>query len=147
MLKDTGAMSLQIVPNPTQISENHTAKALKMQAALASEIQTEYFNGMDLTSCNTHMKTCSSEECSESNYNNNVPLHNALNMLEEANLTVRVNHLNHGVDSQASCAEVTNDNLKEMLSTGATQVQSPGGIFELQSHNNNTITSIKFFSN
>jgi len=142
---DTGAISLQIVPEPTQASENNSSTALKMQEKLANDIQAKYFKDMDLASCDTHMDTCESKQCNETVYNNKVPIHNSLNVLKQANLTLRVNHLDHGADSQATCAQVTNENLNEMLSTGATEVQSATGMFRLESKNNKTITSIKFF--
>lgn len=142
---DTGAISLQIVPVPTQVHENQSKKALSMQNKLASDVQNQYFADMDLQSCNTHMKTCDTKQCNETMYANNASLHSVPQLLSDANLTIRVNHMDHGIDSQATCAEVTAESLNEMLSNGSTEVQASTGTFELQSANNHTITSIKYF--
>ena len=141
---DTGAISLQVVTSPTQVTELQSKKVLNAQSALASEIQQKYFNGMDLKSCDTHMKTCNSEQCRETKYENTQSLHPMLEVLKNANLTARVSHMDHGIDSQAVCAEVTHKDLAEMLSTGEVQVQGREGVFKLQSTNNDNITNIQY---
>lgn len=143
---DTGAIGIQVVPSPNQISENQSKQALKLQSQLATEMQGKYFSGMDLKSCDTHMKTCDHQQCSEATYNNKQSLHPATAVLKNANLTLRVNHLAHGVDSQAVCAEVTADHVDEMLETGEVSVAGNGGGFTLQSADNHSITSIKYYS-
>lgn len=143
---DTGAISLQIVPSPNQVNENQSKGALRMQTTLANDIQAKYLANMDLQSCNTHMKTCDNEQCNEVTYNSKVALHALPSLLNKSNLTMRVNHMEHGIDSQATCAEVTHENLLEMLQTGGTEVSATlGGTFKLHSNDNNTITSVKYF--
>ena len=142
---DTGAISLQVLPSPTQINENQSTGALQQQKLLSEDIQNSFFAGMDLKSCDTHMKTCNSEQCNETTYNNKVPLHEVGDLLTQANLTLRLNHMDHGFDSQATCAQVTGEQLNEMLTTGETIAQSSGGAFRLHSTDNSTITSVKFY--
>lgn len=144
---DTGAISLQIVPVPTQVHENQSKMALNMQNKLAGDMQDKYFSDMDLQSCNTHMKTCDAKQCNETMYANKVSLHNVPQLLDDGNLTIRVNHMDHGIDSQATCAEVTAESLSKMLSDGATEIQASTGTFELKSSDNHTITSIKYYPN
>lgn len=146
-IPDTGAISLQVLPSPTQVKESHTTTALNQQKLLSGDIQDRFFTGMDLKSCDTHMKTCNSEQCMETSYNSKVPLHEVGDMLTQANLTLRVNHMDHGLDSQATCAQVTGEQLNEMLTTGETITQSAGGSFMLHSTDNRTITSVKFYPN
>ena len=144
---DTGAISLQVVTSPSQVNENQSKMVLEQQKLLANELQTTHFAEMDLKSCDTHMKTCDSEQCKEASYNNRLSLHSVGNLLTDGNLTLRVNHMDHGFDSQATCAQMTGKDLDEMLNTGEITIQSTGGVFKVHSTNNHTITSIKFYPN
>ena len=144
---DTGAISLQVVTSPSQVNENQSKMVLNQQKLLADELQSTHFAGMALKSCGTHMKTCDSKMCKETSYDGNLSLHGVGNLLTDGNLTLRVNHMDHGFDSQATCAQMTGKELDEVLSTGEATIQSTGGAFKVQSRDNHTITSIAFYPN
>ena len=144
---DTGVISLQVVTSPLQDSDSQKKHVLQHQNKLAADIQKQYFAGMDLMSCDTHMKTCNHQQCNEVTYDGRVGLQNVDKLLDEGNLTLRVNHMDHGIDSQATCAEFGTDQLNEMLTTGEAEVACTSGTFKLQSDNNHTISSIKFYRN
>jgi len=141
---DTGILSLQIVDIPTSLAERVSSNDVALRKETANQLQNKYISHLSEASCSKL------HGASHAHVTGSVPQLTELpDLLDEHKLTMRINHMNHGHDEQAVCAEVTSSQLRELLSSGSLNIATPteAGEFKLSSNNNLTISDMHFHPN
>ena len=140
---DCGVIGLQIVGAPSCLTENVSKADTDKRALHADRLQREVIPHLYEVPCYAH----------QGSYHSHPPVVSDVGQLiepmQDHNLAVRITQLNHGVDEQAHCAEVTKAHLQKLLSTGSASIDTPNGsgTFHLASTNKRSITEMHFTPN
>ena len=136
---NSGLVSMQLVAAPRSTSQELKAPLKAAQQSLAQDTQAHYLPHLQELDTNLHLGAHHAHPPAVGNL---APLADIMN---NANLTIRVNHMMHGADEQAKCAELSADNLQKLLNDGSLALSAPsGGTFKLFSNNHKSIDHVQF---
>ena len=140
---DCGIISLQVVGAPSCLTENKTQAELRGRAELAKQLQRQVIPHLHEVPCHAHQGGFHSHPPRVSDVGN------LIEPMDQHNLSLRITHLNHGIDEQAQCAEVTKAHLQHLINTGAVTVDAPTGAgkFHLASSNRRSVTEMHYTPN
>ena len=137
-----GLVTLQVVHVPTSLHDPIDNNALSARQEHAQHLQANVV---------PHLYEVPAYKCEEGISHAFPPTISNLSPLKELpeGVTMRITHMKHGIDEQALCAEVKQENIHELLTTGATSIQAPndGGTFKLKSMNKKNISEMQFMPN
>lgn len=140
---DSGIIGLQVLGAPACLTERVSDAEVKQRQAVADSVQRSVIPHLLEVPCRAHMGSYHSHPPQVSD------VANLIEPMKKHKLTVRITQLNHGVDAQAHCAEVTSKHLQTLLSDGAVSVDTPNGsgTFRLASQNLRSISEMHFTPN
>ena len=137
---ECGIIAAEIVGAPSCLTEKVPKAQLARRAAIAQHYQRTVIPHLYETACRAHQGAYHAHPPAVSDVGN------LIEPMAEHNLTMRVTHLNHGIDEQAQCAEVTKAHLQNLINTGAVTVDAPTGAgkFHLASSNRRSVTEMHY---
>jgi len=137
---ECGIIAAEIVGSPSCLTEKVPKAQLARRAAIAQHYQRTVIPHLYETPCRSHQGAYHAHPPHLSDVGD------LIEPMAEHNLTMRVTHLNHGIDEQANCAEVTGEHLKHLKATGRVSVRAPasGGTFHLSANSNGNITDMQY---
>lgn len=136
---DAGIAALQLVGAPRSTSQELRPNVKAVQQKLAEDAQAQYMPHLQDMSTNLHLGAHHAHPPAAGNL---APL---LEIMNNADLTIRVNHMQHGADSQAACAELSASNLQKLLNEKSIALEAPsGGTFNLFAANGKSIDHVQF---
>ena len=138
-VSDSGLVALQLLPIPRETAAKVKPDIAKAQLEVARDAQNQYLPHLQEAATNFHLG---------SHHAHLAPVGNLAELpqiMNDAKLTIRVNHMKHGIDEQAQCAELNANALNDLLNSGRVSLESPaGGTFELFSNDHKTIDHVQF---